>query len=118
MRFDDLLLVNQLRDVHPRLRAVLYELDNFCHHSFARDIMLTCLDRDTQDNQRIGSDQSSYHLLRPCCAADMRTTTEEWFNSAQQETIKQFFERWLAIREHDRIVIESDHIHIQIQPGA
>jgi len=116
MRFDDLHLVNQLPGIHPRLRATLFELDNFCHRNFSRDIMLTCLDRDIIENQAVDGKPTSYHLFRPCCAADIRTTTEHWFDSGQQAAIKEFFERWLAIREHDRLVIESNHIHIQIEP--
>ena len=56
--------------VDPKLRALLLDLANLCHHFWHRDLVVTCLFRDEAENEAIGGNPNSAHLSGR--AADLR----------------------------------------------
>jgi len=101
--------------INPRLRAFLLWLDEKCVAEFQKEICITSLGRTLSQNQKAGGRPNSFHLIRPVCAADIRTTTEKWLTRLQQEQVVEWFRNSHACRTSDKCLIEKNHIHIQME---
>jgi len=101
--------------INPRLRAFLLWLDEKCVAEFQKEICITSLGRTLSQNQKAGGRPNSFHLFRPVCAADIRTTNSKWFTQIQQEQIVEWFHNHHACRTGDKCSIERKKFHIHIQ---
>lgn len=120
MKFKDERIRGEFGGIEPQLRAILFELDHFCLANGMRQIFVTCLNRTPDENAVAKGSSNSFHMLIPCCAADIRAYTESWYSPDDRAAIIDYFQRHFGFREHDRIRPEPEkvHIHIQVQPGV
>lgn len=118
MHFKTDMIQFQFEWIHPRLRAYLLELDKISQMNCGKEIYITCLDRDAVQNISVGGKQASYHLLRPCCAADLRAHADSYYDPGQMAWLKSYFNKYLRVLAKDKFLIEDDKqcIHIQIEP--
>ena len=106
-------LENQfLHRIDPRLRGVLWELDDWSVRTTGKNITITCLNRTEEENERVGGKKRSAH--RCGRAADIRSYL---FSEIEIERLVAYlYEVWgpefLHIVHHDSG--HGDHIHINI----
>jgi len=72
MRFKDNKLKHEFyHEINPKLRAVLFELDDFIERIHGKELVITCLNRTPEENRKVGGIPHSAHLSRR--AADIRS---------------------------------------------
>jgi len=88
-----------LEATDPRLRAILFELDFFFQQKFGRGLLVTCVWRTEEEQQklypeffaRVGRARPSPHLDRPSRAVDLRSKD---LQPEEIEALRNYFQTW------------------------
>lgn len=111
MQFKTKTLERQYLAIHPRLREIISWVDQQFIDLSGKDITVTCLNRTPKQNEYVDGNPHSFHMEKPCRAADIR----RWGYSDEQLMVTrgEFYMK-IAEDEHERFIIEKDHIHVQV----